>query len=340
MAASCGSGLPKRFRANLNVIPKPGALLWDAFWALKRGRRGPWRPFHVMTAAMAALAEPSRAAMAELKSLARRGRAEEAQQLLHGMRAAQLQPDRFHYNAALGAFRPKGRWQSAAALLEQMEADMEPSLVSLNSLLGAMAASTSVWQRAGLVLDRSRHLRLPPDSFSCTDAMHACQRTRQWRRIVHLLLSLEGSKAELNMLNFNGAICNIAKDQWRVSVGLLQSMEWRHVPSDAALRAAARKGLPWAQALAAAEDAAALGHLSSGAGTWDRCLALLQRLGASRCHGAGVLTPDVSVDAWAAALSLVQVPRDLRRLHWHLAVRIAEMAAWQAQPVSQLSRFW
>ncbi|CAJ1414941.1 unnamed protein product, partial [Effrenium voratum] len=40
-------------------------------------------------------------------------------------------------------------------------------------------------------------------------------------------------------------------------------------------------------------------------------------------------TADVSVDAWAAALSLVQVPRDLRRLHWHLAVRIAEMAAWQ-----------
>jgi pentatricopeptide repeat domain-containing protein 1 len=229
-----------------------------------------------------------------------------ALRLLDEMEALGLPPSTVAYNAALRLLGKAGRWQSALAMLRQMQSvgdagangevgasEDVADTISYNAVISAMK-SRGQWQQAvELLSELEAHARLEADVVSYSAAIAACASAGRSDVACRLLARMRSRGVKPNEFSYGAAIaaCEATGD-WARAVQLLGEMEQSGCPPSV---------IAYTSAISAcAKD-----------GAWRRALRLLLRMPIVGCSP-NAISYNAAISAcarageWRAALALLR----------------------------------
>ncbi|CAL1142299.1 unnamed protein product [Cladocopium goreaui] len=108
-----------------------------------------------------------------------------------------LEPDLISCNTMLNALATATRWHTSLTL---MDAIWSPDAFSYNSALSALQGLEDQWFRALAVMDTKA---FQPDLVTFTSIASSCAKALQWQSDVALLSSLQNSATEIDLITFN-----------------------------------------------------------------------------------------------------------------------------------------
>lgn len=120
---------------------------------------------------------------------------EDALAILREMPAAGLEPNVFHFNAAVSACAAFGRWREAVGLLGEMErlAGVSPDVVTFSAAITACGNGLK-FEHAVALLRKMPEKGLRPNNFAYNAAISACAKCGRYESATALLSEMWGMK--------------------------------------------------------------------------------------------------------------------------------------------------
>eukprot|EP00435_Cladocopium_sp_Y103_P033952 s2279_g8.t1 len=132
---------------------------------------------------------------------------------------ANLEPDLISCNTMLNALATATFWHSSLTLLDAMWSDASTDAFSYNSVLRGLEDQ---WFRALAVMDTNG---FQADLVTFTSVASSCAKALQWQSDVALLSSLQNSATEIDLITFNAlSSCFGTTDGWRKCEVLLSTV--------------------------------------------------------------------------------------------------------------------